>query len=271
MAADLGVRCGASGCWRARTCQAAMRPCADGGVGGIGLAAPVLNVGVDAMPGVGRRPGLLHGFDGGPAHRVRASLGATAGARALPGLLDRGRQAQVADELARRRERGDVTDLRSALVARQECRVPLRAGVPVAHSHTPEMDDTRASASAPSPRPLSGVRSERPPARPAPARDHSASERSRGTTACSVVVLPDRSSAMRASMAVAVLADAAVVTAGGRGVRRLSRRAVVDDGETPRRPNLSMLFASVVTESSRPTASIRPTWLPSALPSHSPH
>jgi hypothetical protein len=103
--------------------------------------------------------------------------------------------------------------------------------------------------------PAFGVRSERPPARPGTCERPLRSERSRGTTARSVVVLPHRSSAMRASMAVAVLAVLAVVTAGGRGVRRLSRRAVVDDGETPRRPNLSLLFASVVTdESSRPTA-----------------
>src|SRR3954447_4640420 len=83
----------------------------DGGLGGVALAVAVLGVGVEAMPGVRRPPGLLGGFDGRPAQRVRAGLGQPAGARALPGLLDRRSQAGVADELAGAGEARDVADL----------------------------------------------------------------------------------------------------------------------------------------------------------------
>ena len=44
----------------------------------------------------------------------------------------------------------------------------------------------------------------------------------------------------------------------GAGLRTLSRGAVVDNGDTSRRPNLSLLVASVSTQSSRLTASIPP-------------
>ena len=52
----------------------------DGGLGGVALAVAVLGVGVEAVPWVGRAPGLLGGLDGGPAQRVRAGLGELAGA-----------------------------------------------------------------------------------------------------------------------------------------------------------------------------------------------
>ena len=93
----------------------------------------------------------------------------------------------------------------------------------------------------------------------------------RARTARSVVVWPQGSPAMRASMAVPARAGSCSCSSSGRGMRRLSRRAVVDNGDTPRRPNLSLLFASVFATGSRPTASTRPTWLPSAHPAHSTH
>src|SRR3954452_10540040 len=84
----------------------------DGGLGGGGLAVALLGAGVERVPRVVRAPRLLGGFDGGPAQRVGPGLGQPAGARALSGLLNRGGQAGVADQLARRREAGDVADLR---------------------------------------------------------------------------------------------------------------------------------------------------------------
>jgi hypothetical protein len=83
----------------------------DGRFGGVGFVVAVLGVGVEAMPGAVGSPGLLGGLDGGPAQRGRAGLGYAPGARALPGLLDRGRQPGVPDELLGRRKPGDVADL----------------------------------------------------------------------------------------------------------------------------------------------------------------
>jgi hypothetical protein len=49
------------------------------GLGGVGLAVAVLDVVVEVVPGVVRAPGLLGGFDGGPAQRIWAGLGEPAG------------------------------------------------------------------------------------------------------------------------------------------------------------------------------------------------
>ena len=63
---------------------------------------------------------------------------------------------------------------------------------------------------------------------------------------------------MTAFIAVPASAGYGSATAGGAGLRTLSRGAVVDNGDTSRRPNLSLLVASVSTQSSRLTASIPP-------------
>jgi hypothetical protein len=60
----------------------------DGGLGRVGLAVAALDVGVEAVPRIGRPPGVLGGFDGGPAQGRGTGLGQPTGVRALAGLLD---------------------------------------------------------------------------------------------------------------------------------------------------------------------------------------
>src|SRR3954451_18167073 len=82
----------------------------DGGLGGVAAVA-LGDIEVELVPRVARPPGLLGGFDRGPAQRARAGLRERAGARAVAGLLDARRQTGRADELLGRREARDVTDL----------------------------------------------------------------------------------------------------------------------------------------------------------------
>src|SRR3954451_2539282 len=102
---------GLNGSWRGRTCPAAIRIWrATAALAGFLPASGEL--GVELVPGVRGSPGVLGGFDGGPAQGPRAGLGERAGARAVAGLADLRRQAGVADQLARGAEARDVADLR---------------------------------------------------------------------------------------------------------------------------------------------------------------
>src|SRR5262249_12665443 len=72
----------------------------DGGLGVV-LAAAVAEVGVQLVPGVRLAPGVLGGFDGGPAERPGAGFRRRQpGLGAIAGLFDARRHAGVADELA---------------------------------------------------------------------------------------------------------------------------------------------------------------------------
>src|SRR3954451_1152534 len=82
----------------------------DSGLGRV-LAGALSEVGVEAVPRVRGAPGVLGSLDSGPAQRPRSGLRERASARAIAGLADLGRQAGVADQLARRAEARDVADL----------------------------------------------------------------------------------------------------------------------------------------------------------------
>ncbi len=104
-------RAGLKGWWRLRMCQQAIRILrATADLAGF-LPARWAMPAVELVPGVGRPPGGVGGFDSGPAQRARSRLRERAGAGPLAGLVHARRETGVADQLARRREPGDVADL----------------------------------------------------------------------------------------------------------------------------------------------------------------